>query len=80
MIKEVIKMSALEYQKGEGKIDLAHIKRKKEPIENEFRKNGSNFTNGKINAKKMISPRDLPPVIFGNSKPGHAHSTNTMGI
>ena len=31
MIKEVIKLSALEYQKEEGKIDLSHLKRKKEP-------------------------------------------------
>ena len=45
-------MSALEFQKEEGKIDLSHLKRKKETNENEFRKNGSNFTNGKINNMK----------------------------
>ena len=28
MLKEVMKMSALEYQKDNGKIDLSHLKRK----------------------------------------------------
>jgi hypothetical protein len=31
ILQEVMKMSALEYQKNSGKIDLSHLKRKQKP-------------------------------------------------
>ena len=48
MLKEVMKISALEYQKDNGQLDLSHLKRKtikKDEIEEALRKSGGNLTN-----------------------------------
>ncbi len=77
MIKEVMKLSELEYQKDEGKIDLSHLKRKKykETLE------GNSYMNGQQKvSNKVAAPKTLVPVILGNAHTDHINSTNTMGI
>ena len=64
-----MKISALEYQKGEGKIDLSHLKRKnykdsREPSPR-VAQNNTTVANATIN-NKISAPKNLAPVILGN--------------
>ena len=92
MLKEVMKISALEYQKENGQLDLSHLKRKpskKDEIDEALRKSGGNLTNDQLaKLAKIVAPKSLAPVVEGGrgkalgvgSGPGHINSTNTMGI
>ena len=94
MLKEVMKMSALEYQKENGQIDLSHLKRKpnkqiqKDEIDEALRDSKESLTDGPLaRLAKMVVPKSLAPVIEGGrnkglglkSPSGHLNSTITMG-
>lgn len=60
-----MKMSALEYQKNTGQIDLSHLKRKrKEEVDLE-----ATLTDAQLlRLAKMTAPKNLAPVDLGGKK------------
>ena len=90
MLKEVMKISALEYQKEKGELDLSHLKRKtsnKDELDEALRK--SDLTNDQLaRLARVVAPKSLAPVLDGGrgkalgitTGHGHVNSTNTMGM
>ena len=71
-------MSALEYQKNTGKIDLSHLKRKKKQDEVNLEDSLSDAQLMRL--AKMTAPKSLAPVDFGGKKKSHHQtSLNTIG-
>lgn len=66
-----MKISALEFQKDNGKINLKHLKRKplnKNEIDEVLKKSGA-FTNDQLaKIAKMVAPKNLAPVVKGQPK------------
>lgn len=73
-----MKMSALEYQKNTGQIDLSHLKRKKKQDEVNLE---DSLTDAQLmRLAKMTAPKSLAPVDFGGKKKSnHQTSLNTIG-
>ena len=66
MLKEVMKISALEFQKDNGQIDLKHLKRKplnKNDIDEVMKKSGTFTSEQLAKLAKIVAPKHLGPVI-----------------
>ena len=69
MLKEVLKISALEYQKGSGQIDLSHLKRKNKKPQKSVEES-QDFTEAELaRLARLAAPKNLAPVEVGPKKP-----------